>query len=342
MMTELQAVTVVTRSHMPHVRTLAASLAATNPGVRLNVVLVDDPAGRDSDIAPTELVPANELHRRALIYDAQGLISSLRPLAVAYLLDAGAGAVVLLDADMLALGPLEDLWIAAAEHGVLLSPHTINAGTNPLTIASDERFLVSGTFNGGVLGVGWKGSPFLDWIAARVARDCVRDPARGLLYSQTWLNLVPGLFDHHVLRDAGVNVTAHRLAGRDLEPFGAAPDHPPELDGAPLRLFHFTGFDPGTPDVFCRYLAGPAGTFEGRIRLERLCAEYAERLRANGWPADDAYVWDSLASGAAVDPALRRRYREALLAHERGDGPQPPDPYDPAQTAGFEQWRNER
>jgi hypothetical protein len=309
----------------------------------LTVVLTDGPGGSSSNpdvrvISPLDLgVEERELHRRALLYDPQGLISSLRPLAISHLLDEGASSVLLLDADMLALGPLDDLWELAAEDGVLLSPHTLSVREDEVGIRSDERYLLSGTFNGGLLGVGEHGRAFLHWMAARVARDCVRDLSRGLLYSQTWLNLVPALFDHQVLRDPGVNVTAHRLAGRDLEGTLAAP----RLDGAPVRLFHFTGFDPASPQTLCPYLEAPYGSLENRPLLSALCRRYAEALADYGWPSPVGYGWARLACGLPVDEVMRNLYRSALLASEQGNGKEPPDPFDRDDPGRFLRWLRE-
>ena len=170
-------------------------------------------------------------------------------------------------------------------------------------------------------GVGPGAEPFLAWLAERARRDCVREPARGLLYTQTWLNLVPALFPHHVLRDRGVNAQFHGLHGRDVEWTAAGP----RIGGDPLRLFHFAGFDPGEPGRLCRHY--PGTELADRPGLARLCHEYAERLRAEGWPAEPA------PTGPGVDPVVRSVYRRALLAAEAGRGPEPPDPTEPELAA---------
>jgi hypothetical protein len=345
-MSSLEAVTVVTCSHLPHVRVLADSLATHDRRVRLTVVIVDDPGRPHSPepgfdiLSPLDLgIDEAELHRRALLFNAQGLISSLRPLAIRRLIDQGARSVVLLDADMLAVGSIADLWRLAQKTGILLSPHLTAPLAGRPGSWHEELYLRAGTFNGGFLGVGRDGDAgaFLDWMAARARRDCVQDLDRGLLYTQTWLNLVPGLFRHHVLTDPGVNVTAHRLDGADL----GGPATRSEVDGAPLRLFHFTGFHPDAAGVLCRHLPGPRGRLDGRPRLAALCSDYADRLRAQGWPADTRYGWDALASGLPVDPTMRAVYAGSLLASERGLCDAPPDPFDRDEPQRFVDWLRE-
>jgi hypothetical protein len=309
----MQAAAVVARNYLPHARVLAESFRRHHPGGRLTLLVVDGSAEVDGAdvVGPAAVgVDERELRRRAVLFDTQGVISSLRAPLLARLLDE---PVLLLDADMLVLAPLDDLWELAAAEQILLSPHALDPMPGAPGAWLEEELLRAGTFNGGFLGVGPCAEPFLAWLTERARRDCLREPARGLLYTQTWLNLVPALFPHRVLRDRGVNAQYHGLHGRDVDwtPTG------PRIGEDPLRLFHFAGFDPREPRRLCRHY--PDTELGDRPGLARLCAEYAERLRAAGWPAEPVPF-------AAIDPVVRVLYRDALLAAEAGDGPEPPDP----------------
>jgi hypothetical protein len=321
----MQAAAVVARNYLPHARVLAESFRRHHPGGRLTLLVVDGAAeAPGAEVVGPDFVgiDARELHRRAMLFDAQGVISSLRAPLLARLL--GDGPVLLLDADTLVLAPLDDLWELAAAEQIVLSPHALDPMPGAPGGWLEEELLRSGTFNGGFLGVGPGAEPFLAWLAERARRDCVREPARGLLYTQTWLNLVPALFPHHVLRDRGVNAQFHGLHGRDVEWTEAGP----RIGGDALRLFHFAGFDPSEPGRLCRHY--PDTELSGRPGLARLCEEYAERLRAAGRPGEPA----AAATGDAVTRAV---YRRALLAAEAGEGPEPPDPAEPA----FATWLRE-
>jgi hypothetical protein len=309
----MQAAAVVARNYLPHARVLAESFRRHHPGGRLTLLVVDGAAEvAGADVVGPDFVGVDEreLRRRAVLFDTQGVISSLRAPLLARLLDE---PVLLLDADMIVLAPLDDLWELAAAEQILLSPHALDPMPGAPGAWLEEELLRAGTFNGGFLGVGPGAEPFLTWLTERARRDCVREPARGLLYTQTWLSLVPALFPHHVLRDRGVNAQFHALHGRDVERTAAGP----RIGDDPLRLFHFAGFDPGEPGRLCRHY--PGTELGGRPGLARLCSAYAERLRAAGWPGEPA-------PAAAIDPVARAVYRRALLAAEAGGGPEPPDP----------------
>lgn len=338
-MPDLLAVTVVSRSHLPLARVLSRSLSDHSPAARLVAVVVDQRASEQAEpfevLTPLELgIDTAELHRRAAIYDAQGLISSLRSLALQAMLARGADSALLLDADMLVVGALDDLWDLADRHGVLLSPHaTVPLAGRPGSWR-EEPLLAFGTFNGGFLGVGRGGGEFLDWVAARAARDCVPDRERGLIYTQTWLNLVPVLFPCHILRDPGVNCNAYGLDGRDLEEI----DGVLTASGAPLRLFHFTGFDAGHPQRLARAVGPALAGLEDRPHLARLCVAYAAMLRAEGWPSDAPYGWAQMPDGSDLLPAMRAKYREGLLVAAQGLEREPPNPFTPEGSAAFRAW----
>jgi hypothetical protein len=320
---------VIDRGYLPFARVLARSLAEHHPDVRLQVLMVDADGSEGDEpfdvLAPEALgIAPRELHRRAALFDTQGLISSLRPLLIGHLLAAG-GSVLLLDVDMEVLAPLDDVWALAATAGVVLSPHAIAPVAGRPGAWPEEDLLRGGTFNGGLLGVGPGGAPFAAWLAERTARDCLRDPARGLLYSQTWLNLVPALFGHAILRDAGVNAMVHNLRGLDLTWAGDEPS----VAGTPLRLFHYSGFDAADPAQLSRHYPGETATHDARPGLARLLERYAGRLRAHGWPQPPSARWSTLPGGLRLDPVARAAYRDALLAAEAGDGEEPPDPFGP-------------
>jgi hypothetical protein len=132
------------------------------------------------------------------MYESQALASSLKSTLLGGCLARTGGPVLLMDADMLVLGSLDDLGELATRHQILLTPHA----TVPLRFEAggfgpEQAFLLFGVFNGGFVGVSDGADEFLRWWQERCARDCVVEPDRGIVMSQNWLGLVPALFDHH-------------------------------------------------------------------------------------------------------------------------------------------------
>ena len=332
--------TTIARNYLPHARVMAASLRRHHPDVRLSVLVVDEPHAVPADepferLSPLELgIDERELHHRAMLFDAQGLISSLKPLALLALLAEGEPAVLQIDADMLVFGPFPELWEQAAEAGVLLSPHAFEPVPGRPGDWHELEFLRGGAFNDALMGVGPEAGDFLRWLADRTARDSVRSPEDGLLYSQTWLNLVPSLFPHRIIRDRGLNAMVHNLHGRDLEWQADGP----RVAGAPLRLFHFSGFDPAEPWRLTRYYPNEVTELGSRPGLAQLCRDYAASVQEEGWPVAEGYGWGSLTRDLPVDAAMRAAYREALMAAEAGVGAVPPDPFAPGELDAFLAW----
>jgi hypothetical protein len=338
---KLHIVSAVATNYLPFARVLADSLAEQHPQARLSVLVVD--AGARPAHEPFELltpgaigVDAAELGRRALAYDTQALVSSLKARLLGWALADGGGPALLLDADMLVCGDLHPLAEQAGRHAVLLSPHA----TTPIEHrrgggGAEESFLRAGAYNGGLVGVGPGGEAFCAWWDERCARDCVRDPGRRLLLSQTWLDLAPALFGAAITRDPGVNVMGHNLHGRDV----AERDGAWSIGGAPLRCFHFASFDPGRPERLGASRESSWCELGGRPGTAALAALYARRLRERGWSDErpaPGFTW--LPGGLAITPAMRRAYLAGLLDCERDGAPRPPNPLLDGDDDAFLSW----
>lgn len=317
----LHVASAIASNFRPFARVLASSLRARHPAARLTVLVVDDDSPEDAFdvVGAATLVGARELRRRALMYDTQALISSLKGALLAHLLERDGGPVLLLDADVLVLGDLEPVAERAARDEVLLSPHVMEPGRRE----DEEVFLRAGAFNGGFVGVaGRRGLAFARWWDDRCARHCVRDERRRLLLSQTWLDLAPALFGAAVLRDPGANVMGHNLGDRDLG------------DIAEPRWFHFTGFDPGTPQRLGARTERSWRDLDGKPGVAALAASYAQALRDAGWrPDPPAPGFTAFADGTGVTPPMRAAYRDGLLRDE-----EPPNPFAGDEISAFLDW----
>jgi hypothetical protein len=240
------------------------------------------------------------------------------------------GTVLLLDADMCVYGDLSHVFGLADACGLVLSPHLgWPVSTSDVGYPLEETFLKYGVFNGGFVGVGARGDAFLDWWCDRTSRRCIEAPEQGYNYTQLWLTLAAAYFEHHVLHDPGVNVMWWNLFDRDVE----WRDDVPSVSAVPLRLFHFTGFDPMTSTLFGRRdetaRAGFPG-LEARPGSARLCRDYAAMVIAAGAVEARRHTppFVALPNGEVFSDEDRTRYRDAVEWAELTGAAEPPNPFD--------------
>ena len=317
---------------MPWVRVVAASFKRHNPDTRFVVLLLDehDPAALRTDdtfelVTPAEIgLTQPELGWMDLIYVPQKLVCAVKPWFLSHLL-GGAEAALYIDNDMLVFGQLDDVGALARKHGVVLTPHALSPLPDDGLFPDDDALLEYGQFNAGFVATGRDSDEFLEFWKRKLRRDCTEhtplDPQRA--GDQRWLDMAVGYFPVHILRDPGVNVGYWNLGPRRVSREGDGYG----VNGVPLRLMHFSGWDPRRPDIFSRNpLDRPRAELSAPAVME-ISADYSERLLAAGW-APEASV-TRVVAGMALTKPVRRAIREALVRAERlgqapADGPADP------------------
>jgi hypothetical protein len=333
--------TIVARNYLAHARVLGRSFAEHHPGRRLRVLVVDGEVGQPLDVAdepfdvmlPSELpLDRREFAVMAAIYDATELATAVKPAFLLRLLE-DSDVACYLDPDVETFATLDELEPLALEHGIVLTPHALEPIPNDGLKPTPDDIAAAGVFNLGFICVSRAARPFLEWWDARLRRDCLIDFDEGLFVDQRLLDFIPAYFEHFVLKDNAYNVAYWNLHERDI----SSADGRYEVDGRPLRFFHFSGYNPGLPDVLSKH-----GGDRPRILLPEwpVVAELCERYR--GRLLDEAYAWQivlpygfaAAASGRPLDRRLRRQYRDVVLA-----GGEPPDPFATKDPWAFEAWR---
>jgi len=316
----LDACTVIAKNYLAHARVLAESFRRHHPAGRFSVLVVDEPEPFvDAAEEPFELLTVDSLdlpeyERMAAIYDVVELSTAVKPWLLEFLLDrAGSGSITYLDPDTQVFASLEDVSTAAERHGLVLTPHITRPLPRDGSKPGEREILAAGAYNLGFLALGNTGASkeLLRWWAEHLRNDCLNDPARGLFVDQRWIDLMPGIApDHLILRDPGCNVAYWNLGTRAVERTDSGRYL---VDGQPLRLFHFSGFDPLRPQELSKH--------QNRVDLRdhpalaELCSAYGAALLAHGheetrrWP----YTWAYLPNGSALDVHARRLYRQGLI-----------------------------
>jgi hypothetical protein len=334
--------TIVAVNYLAYARVLAAGWRRHHGSRPFHVLVIDEPRGADVGegvrvLAAEELgLSTAELAQLRGIYGVAELSTALKPHLLRTLLGRGADVAIFLDADTEVHAGLEHVGGLAERYGVVLSTHFLEPPPFDGRSPTEPEIAWSGLFNSGFLAVSGSSLPFIDWWASRLRRDCLFCESAGMHADQKWLDFVPSYFEHHVLRDRGINVAQWNVHERRVEfEEGAF-----TAGGVPLRTFHFSGFDPDTasrpgPDEWANPLRFH---MSGEPALERLCREYGAKLFAAGHRElrEVPYVYGSTASGRPLGVWERHAYREMLIAAECRGGVEIPDPFDLERAAEFE------
>ncbi len=319
-------VSIAAPNYAAHVRVLARSLRGFHPDVPLCVVLVSpracpapfaDPPVRWLTLA--DLCTPAERRRLLLRYGPKGLCAALKPRALRWILDSGHRSALFLDPDMLVRASLDDCLEVVQRYALTLTPHLTPSQLGRADPALERELVMVGTFNGGFIGVSDRPEVrrFLDWWDNRLQTHCLEDPAGGIHYDQRWLDLAPGFVpDFRVLSDAGINFGHWRLPALRVE----RRDGDLAVEGRPLRLMHFSGYDPSRPDELTRFRPG-LRVHELGLPAE-LFFDYAALLLEARWDQWQQVGWElprGLRLARRVQRALRwARAGAALLMRATG------------------------
>jgi glycosyltransferase involved in cell wall biosynthesis/SAM-dependent methyltransferase len=334
--------TIVARNYLPQARVLARSYAQHNHGAPCSVLLIDDPDRKlDAAAEPFEVIRPDDIgferfDGMAAMYNVTELATAVKPLFLRYLLERDRAPLAYFDPDIEFFDEIDEIARLTETEGVVLTPHV---AFSPVP-RDDEKpseldLLASGTYNLGFIALapGDDAERLIAWWWERLRFDCVIEHAMGVFVDQRWFDLVNSVVTRfEVVRDPGVNVAYWNLHERRLVRNGDKY----VVSGAPLRFFHFSGFDPDRPFTLSKH--------QTRVRLPdepvlaALCVEYAAKLRRNGFGARPPEPWPygHLADGTTLTPQLRRLYGKG----ER-DGAFRISPFTEAGTEEFIRWCQE-
>jgi hypothetical protein len=176
------------------------------------------------------------------------------------------------DADILVLQDFREAISEIDDGLVLATPHQIG-------ISSDEKeheFLLYGWLNAGFFSVrrGPRTYQVLDWLIHRVSRRGFCAPHYGMSADQTWFSSLPFVFGDltRISQNPGLNVGYWNLEQRQL----TRTEGEFHVNGRPLVVFHFSGFDPAEPSKLSKYLdlKVKPGSY-----LDDLCSVYRGELK---------------------------------------------------------------
>ncbi len=320
--------TIAARNYLSRVRVLARSFLAHNPGGRVAVLVVDSAGpGLDADepfevVTPAALgIEPAELRRMAAMYDVTEFSTVLKPWFLNYLLDRGEPVVTYLDPDIEVFASLADIVDLARRHTIVLTPHRLSppsddrlepasrCSSSPAPTTSDSSPCRAGAALPGLV----VRSTAASTASSTSARACSSTSGGSTSPSRTSTPTCCATPD-------ATSPTGTWTSG-PCEGAGAY-----TAGGAPLRFFHYSGFDPSrpAPPERASSRADLGCCCRSRRRCAELCARYAARLVTERW--DECrrlpYGFDRAVNGMAIDRVLRRAFAEELRGGSgHGAGP---------------------
>ena len=333
--------TVASKSYLASARVVASSFQRYNPGVPFFVLLADEADGWvDQEEESFTLIRPSDLQSLSFEhlcfrYPQQQFTYASTPFLLAHLLDRGFARVVFVKQESMVIGDLSPLFSLLERMSVFLTPHLIKRLRGEDRIPRELNILLSGSYNGGLLGVSSADSAkgFLSWWQDRVRSHAEYAVQLGMHYEQRWLDLVPALFkDVAIVRDPGYNVGHWSLPDHVIEVTrdGAS------VDGAACRLFRFSGYVPEEPEQVTKYSRrlgmgdiGDAALLFERYRSALADAGYEETRH---WP----YAYDRFDNGVPIPEVARSIYRD--LGEEVACFG---DPFHAASPDSFYRWLSE-
>jgi hypothetical protein len=316
----MNACTIIAKNYLAQARVLGESFAENHPDGNFVVLVIDGFEGYiDADALPFEIVDFGSIglseddrNRMAASYNVLELSTAVKPWFLSTLLQRpGWDVVTYLDPDIRIFDDLTQIDELARRHGLVLTPHFTAPPPQDDLAPGEREILFSGAYNLGFVAL--RACPatdaLLDWWSGHLLHECRVDPDEGLFVDQRWMDLAPGMFpDFKLLRDPGYNVAYWNLPTREVT-------HEVDryfVDDAPLRFFHFSGFDPTQPWELSRH--------QNRIDLandevlSELCRSYAQDVIEAGYEAvkNWPYDWSLLPGGIRLDQHSRRVYRQAV------------------------------
>lgn len=242
------------------------------------------------------------------IYDVMEFATAVKPLLLAALLRRGYAAAAYIDPDIQIFAHISDVLQDAADHGIVLTPHTVEPLPRDGKKVDEKTIMQAGIFNLGFIAVGSSALVFLDWWFDRLREDAIVDFENALFTDQRWIDWVPALFPHLIRRDKGLNVAYWNLHERPLSLDGGTLT----AGGDPVRFIHFSGYKPNQPWLLS-YFQGdrPRVLLSEQPVLRELCDDYGRALVAHGFNEETRvpYRYNTLATGIQMKRELRRLLR---------------------------------
>lgn len=281
--------TIIAPNYLPFARSLAESFYQHHPSGRMFVLLIGDMPKDASDerftIIPIQHVPIPEYEAMKKRYTIRELCTAVKPFFLLHLLQTyQLKFLSFLDPDIRIYAPLTPVFRKLEQASVVLTPHILGPIDEDF-LPNEFSILEAGIYNLGFIGVAntTETHRFLRWWGDRLILHCHGAPHIHEHFDQRWIDLVPGFIERVAIeRNPGMNVAYWDLSNRHL----SFQNNTWNVNGTPLRFFHFSGYSPDEPQHISKYQN--RFTFADVPELLPLFTDYRESLIRHGYIVKDS------------------------------------------------------
>ncbi|MEJ0088727.1 MAG: glycosyltransferase [Limisphaerales bacterium] len=300
---------------------LVESLNRHHPEAKVCVWLLDDgeypPLNCNARFRNVrEVLQPDELESLRLYYNVLELATSLKPRLMKAHLGEGADRAVYMDPDIAVFRPLQRVFdLLNGGTSAVFTPHFTQPLPQDGHKPNDLEILTSGTYNLGFLAVAAcaEVQNFLSWWDHWLKTYCFSDKSKGVFTDQKWAEFGPSLLkDGRVLHDTAYNVAYWNLHYRELVHSEAGWT----VNGQDLCFFHFSGFNPKTPDILSKHQTRFSVLPEA---VARLLKWYAGKVLASGHEALEKIPLPNVqfSNGIKVDIGVRAQFQKLILCGKK-------------------------
>lgn len=276
-------------AYMDKALVLAESVARQMPEAEFHILLVDTP--RPDLVLPpsvTRLYPCVDLKdftpAWVFKHTVVELSTAVKPLYADVLLDEGYNRVIYFDPDTMLLSRPLSIDQDLARGDFLLTPHLHRPAASRLALETFEiSAMAHGIYNLGFFAL--NNTPAARQVVSYWAERCrgysYGEVHRGVFTDQKWANHFPVFFEDAIVVSAnpGLNTAVWNAEGRVIvrrnETF--------HIDGVPIEMFHFSGWDAGVPDRFSREFLG-AGSGAELVAMYTEANQRFANFKDRFWP----------------------------------------------------------
>ena len=304
--------TIVSANYLAYAKTLADSVRMWEPDASFRVLMVDRATPRVTEaveklgltVVFAEDLGLEDFEELAFKYDIVELNTALKPTFLKRLFADGFEQVWYMDPDIRLFGAVCSVKDALREASIALTPHSLVPVMDGLR-PSDIDFLRTGSYNLGFIALrnSLEALKMLDWWESRCLNYGFNDLGFGTFVDQKWIDLVPAYFDGvAIVKDPGCNVAYWNLHERQLSEENGAFN----VNGKPLRFFHFSGVKAEFPETLSRHQTRHK-LVEGST-VAGLVKNYCGALMSNGHAEFSTihYTFGAFDNGELISASVRR------------------------------------